>query len=132
MRDYVVPGKAYLVYKEFPLPMHNHSKEAAVYACASARVGKYEQVADALFRNQPAWAGDGKVFETVSSALSPAEQKKVQDLAKDPTILNEVQQDLQEGQFLRTPVGKGGCSLPKGSRRPFRRTTAGAEVSSQG
>jgi protein-disulfide isomerase len=99
MRDYVLPGKAYLVYKEYPLPMHNHSREAAAYACAAARVGKYEQVADVLFQNQSSWAASGKVFETVSTALTPAEQKKVQILAKDPAVLSEVQQDVQEGQL---------------------------------
>jgi protein-disulfide isomerase len=97
MRDYVLPGKAYLVYKEFPLPMHPHSREAAAYACAAARVGKYSQVADVLFQNQPSWAADGKVFETVATALTPAEQKKVQTLAKDPAILSEVQDDVSEG-----------------------------------
>lgn len=101
MRDFVTPGKAYLVYKEFPLPMHSHSKEAAAYACAAARIGKYEQVADALFMNQPSWADSGKVFETVASVLSPADQKKVQALAKDPAVLSEVQQDMDEGQQER-------------------------------
>jgi protein-disulfide isomerase len=101
MRDYIVPGKAYLVYKEFPLPMHNHSREAAAYACAAARVGKYQQVADALFQNQPTWAADGKVFETVSTALTPAEQKKVLALSKDPSVLSEVQEDVQEGELER-------------------------------
>src|SRR5215468_7889368 len=98
MKDYVVPGKAYLVYKEFPLSQHNHSREAAAYACAAARVGKYEQVADALFQNQPAWAENGKVFETVASALTPAERTKVQALAQDPSVVNEVQSDYMEGQ----------------------------------
>src|SRR5579875_525072 len=101
MRDFVIPGKAYLVYKEFPLPMHNHSREAAAYACAAARVGKYEQVADVLFQNQPTWANDGKVFQTVASVLTPAEQKKVEMLAKDPAVLAEVQDDVQEGQVKR-------------------------------
>jgi protein-disulfide isomerase len=101
MRDFVIPGKAYLVYKEFPLPMHNHSREAAAYACAAARVGKYEQVADVLFQNQPTWANDGKVFETISTVLTPAEQKKVQVLAKDPAVLAEVQGDVDEGQAKR-------------------------------
>jgi protein-disulfide isomerase len=98
MRDFVTPGKAYLVYKEFPLPMHAHAREAANLACASARVGKYEQVADVLFQNQPAWEENGKVFETVSKVLSPADQKKVQALAKDPSVLREVEQDMLEGQ----------------------------------
>jgi protein-disulfide isomerase len=101
MKDFVVPGKAYLVYKEFPLNQHSHAKEAATYAVAAARVGKYEQVADALFQNQPSWAADGKVFETVATALTPAEQKKVQALVKDPGVLNEVAQDVQEGMDER-------------------------------
>jgi protein-disulfide isomerase len=101
IRDYVVPGKAYLVYREFPLPGHNHSREAAAYACAAARVGKYEQVADALFQNQPSWSNDGKVFETVAAALTPAEQKRVQALAKDPAVLSEVDQEVLEGQAER-------------------------------
>ena len=101
MRDYVNTGKAYLVYKEFPLQMHSHSREAAAYACASARIGKYDKVADVLFQSQPSWSENGKVFESVASVLSPAEQKKVQELAKDPSILSEVNQDVAEGQQER-------------------------------
>jgi protein-disulfide isomerase len=118
MRDYVIPGKAYLVYKEFPLPMHNHSREAAAYACAAARVGKYEQVADALFRNQPSWANDGRVFDTVATALTPAEQTKVKLLAQDPGVVAEVQNDVMEGQREQvnaTPtmiIIKGGKKYP--------------------
>ena len=120
MRDYVMPGKAYLVFKEFPLPMHAHSREAAALACASARVGKYEQVADALFINQPAWENSGKVYETVASVLSPSEQKKVQALAKDPAVLKEVEDEMQEGQRERvnqTPtmiIIRGGKKYPIG------------------
>jgi protein-disulfide isomerase len=77
--------------------MHAHAKEAATYAVASARVGKYEQVADALFQNQASWGVDGKVWETVASVLTPAEQKKVQMLVKDPGVLSEVAGDMQEG-----------------------------------
>jgi protein-disulfide isomerase len=125
MRDYVVPGKAYLVYKEFPLPMHNYSREAAAYACAAARVGKYEQVADALFQNQNTWASNGSVFATVATALSPTEQKKVQTLAQDPAVVNEVQQDLLEGQreaINQTPtmiIIKGGKKYPIAGTLPY-------------
>jgi protein-disulfide isomerase len=120
MHDYVLPGKAYLVYKEFPLAMHAHAKEAAAYACAAARVGKYEQVADALFKAQPTWSVNGQVFQAVATALTPAEQKKVQALAQDPAVLAEVQQDMQEGQMERvnqTPtmiIIRGGKRYPIG------------------
>src|ERR1035437_7299347 len=91
--DFVTPGKAYLVFHEFTLtgPSHEHSKTASMYAAAAARVGKYQQVADALFLTQSAWAMSGKVWETVSPALTPVEQKKVQVLMKDPAIAAEVQ-----------------------------------------
>ena len=96
-KDYVIPGKVYLVSREFPLPMHQYSREAANYATAAARLGKYEQVADALFLNQVAWEANGKVWDTVANVLTPAEAKKVQLLAKDPSVLSEVQHDLEQG-----------------------------------
>jgi protein-disulfide isomerase len=98
VRDYVVPGKVFLVSHEFPLPMHPYSREAANYATAAARIGKYQQVAAALFKNQVAWSANGKVWDAVAAVLSPTEQKKVQELAKDPTVVGEVQQDVQFAQ----------------------------------
>ena len=107
--DYVTPGKAYLVFHEFTLtgPSHEHSKTASLYAAAAARVGKYQQVCDALFLTQSSWAVSGQVWETVSPALTPAEQKKVQALMKDPAIAAEVQRDLEQGISMhvdRTPT----------------------------
>jgi protein-disulfide isomerase len=109
MADYVTPGKAYLVFHEFTLTGqgHEHSKTASMYAAAAARVGKYQQVCDALFLTQSSWAMSGKVWETVSPALTPVEQKKVQVLIKDPAIAAEVQHDLEQGiaaHVDRTPT----------------------------
>jgi protein-disulfide isomerase len=109
MADYVTPGKAYLVFHEFTLTGqgHEHSKTASMYAAAAARVGKYQQVCDALFLTQSSWAMSGKVWETVSPALTPVEQKKVQVLMKDPAIAAEVQHDLEQGiaaHVDRTPT----------------------------
>jgi len=107
--EYVTPGKAYLVFHEFTLtgPGHEHSKAASLYAAAAARVGKYQQVCDALFQAQSSWAVSGKVWETVSTALTPAEQKKVQALFNDPAVAAEVQHDLELGMAAhvdRTPT----------------------------
>jgi protein-disulfide isomerase len=99
MRDFVNTGKAYLIYKEFPLPGHQFARQAAAYACASARIGKYQEVADAIFQAQPVWEQNGNVFQAVASVLTPAEQKKVETLAKDPSVVGEVQRDVQEGQL---------------------------------
>ena len=47
------------------------------------------------------WAGRVPAFETVVVALTPSEQKKVQVLAKDPGVLSEVDQEVQEDKRNR-------------------------------
>ena len=103
IKDYVTTGKAYLVNREYPLniPQHVYSRQAAEYATAAARVGKYQAVSDALFRSQASWGMTGKVWETVAGALSPDEQKKVQALAADPAVKAEVQRDVDAAQKAR-------------------------------
>jgi len=97
--DYAIPGRVYIVLREFPLsgPGHPYSREAANDATAAARIGKYQQVADALFRNQMTWALNGKVWDTVASALTLPEQKKVRELAEEPSVTGEVERDWQAG-----------------------------------
>jgi protein-disulfide isomerase len=119
MKDYVNPGKVYLVNREYPLPTHSYAREAAVYATAAARVGKYAQVADALYQNQPSWSKDGNVFETVSTALTPAEQQKVQALAKDSGVLAEVQADIAAGQAERINQTPTGIIVHGGKKTPW-------------
>src|SRR5205085_12335418 len=74
---------------------------------AANRVGKYRAVADALFAAQPSWAMSGRVWEVVVSVLTPAEQKRVQELAKDPSVASEVKQDTDTGNRVglqKTPT----------------------------
>ncbi|HEY2016111.1 MAG TPA: thioredoxin domain-containing protein [Bryobacteraceae bacterium] len=99
VKDYVVPGKAVLVNREFPLSgqYHPYAEEAARYAVAAGRIGKYQQVSSALFDKQAAWVPSGKVWDAVASVLTPAEQKKVQELAKDPSVIAEVKREYDEG-----------------------------------
>jgi protein-disulfide isomerase len=99
-KDYVIPGKVFLVSREYPLPMHQFSREAANYATAAARLGKYQEVADALFKNQLVWEVNGKVWDTVANVLTPAEAKKVQSLAKDPSVLSAVERDVDAGKAV--------------------------------
>jgi protein-disulfide isomerase len=98
IKDYVIPGKVYLVSREYPLPMHQYSREAAAYATAAARLGKYQEVADSLFLNQITWGANGKVWDTVAGVLSPADAKKVQALAKDPSVMSVIQRDVDDGK----------------------------------
>jgi protein-disulfide isomerase len=119
--EYARHNKIYFIHREFPLPGHQYAKEAACLACAAERVGKYEQVCDALFRDQDSWGKSGKVADTACSALSPAEAKRVRVLAHDPAVIAEVDHDIALGQNLKlggTPamfIKSAGQSYPAGA-----------------
>jgi len=118
IQDFVKSGKVYVISREFPLQMHPYSREAAGYAVAATQVGKYQQVSDALFAAQQTWGTNGKVWDTVAAVLNPADQKKVQGLAKDPSVTGLVQQEVDLGNQLRvnqTPtiyISKGAKKYP--------------------
>lgn len=103
MKDYVIPGKVYLIYRYFPLPGHAYGRQSAELACACAQLGKYVDAANVLFATQAAWAKDGKVAETVDGILTPAQQKKVRILIKDPTVQGQIDRDLEEGRTIPVP-----------------------------
>ncbi|PYU47856.1 MAG: hypothetical protein DMG53_07890 [Acidobacteria bacterium] len=85
MEDYVSSGKVYLIHRDFPLPMHAHSRVAARYARAAAQLGKGESVEQALFQNQEKWEQNGDVDGTVAAVLSAAAMTKVR--AKNEGII---------------------------------------------
>jgi protein-disulfide isomerase len=100
IQEYVRTGKAFLVFREFPLdiPAHKYSRPAAALAVAAARIGKYQTVSDALFRDQGAWGASGNVWDIVAAVLSPEERKRVQALAGESSVLAEVQHDVDRGK----------------------------------
>ena len=80
INDYVASGKVYLVHRDFPLPMHPYSMDAARWANAAARIGRFETVDAALFDNQDKWTKDGSMEQYISAALGPTDFKRVQKL----------------------------------------------------
>jgi protein-disulfide isomerase len=118
VRDYALKNKVYVVHREFPLPQHAHSREAANYAVAAARFGKYDAVASVLFKNQTAWETSGRLWDFVASVLTEAERKKIEALVKDPGVTAEVQREQAAGvaaSIIQTPtviVSKGTDHYP--------------------
>ena len=99
MDNYVSAGKVYLIHRDFPLPMHAHSKVAAQYARAAAQLGKSEAVEQILFANQEKWEQSGDIDGTVATALSPAEMTKVRALVKGGTLDAAIEKDVALGRF---------------------------------
>jgi len=100
VKEYVSTGKAYLVYRYFPLPQHAFGRKAAELVCACAQIGKYEPAADALFAKQDDWSQNGNLDGTLAAVLTPAEMQKVLKLAGDPAVQSPIEHDLAEGRAL--------------------------------
>ena len=99
--EFALKGKLRLVHHDFPLPQHKHARQAAILAAAADRLGKYDEVADALFRQQETWSKAGGVDAVVDSVLTPDERKKLREIAKDPAILANIERDIQLGQRMK-------------------------------
>jgi protein-disulfide isomerase len=122
MRDVLVEygdsGKACIVYREFPLQMHAHAREAARYGHAAMRLGRAQwgQVADALFQNQQSWGASGDIESVVANVLSKnsldALHKELEDEASLEAAINaDINLGVQRGvnstpTFFVTSNGK--------------------------
>ena len=117
--NYVNTGKVHLIHRDMPLPVHAHSRVAARYACAAARLGKFEVVEHALFEKQDSWAASGDVDGTVASVLTPAEMTKVRALVKGGTLEAEIDRDSALGQTNRVNQTPTSIITSKGQTFPI-------------
>lgn len=99
--EYALKGKIRLVHHDFPLPQHQYARRAAGLAAAADRIGKFDQVSEALFRQQDSWSNTGKVDEAVDSVLTPDERKRIREIAKDPAIAAAIDRDLELGRKMK-------------------------------
>jgi len=102
VKDYVDPRKAYVVFRYYPESSQGNqlSREAAQLAAAAARIGRYEDAADAIYRTQQYWVFEGNVWQHVTPTFTPNEQKRIQALVKEPAIAGDVQADFNSGKML--------------------------------
>ena len=99
LQDYSSKDKVCIIYHEFPLSIHQYSREAARYAEATARLGqeKLLPVMDSLFTDQAQWSQDGSLESSVSKALSRDDFQKVKKMLQDPSINSEIEKEVQWG-----------------------------------
>jgi protein-disulfide isomerase len=109
INDYVAAGKVYLVHHDFPLPMHRYGYEASRWLNASAEIGQFASVEEALYDHQNDWAADGNIAKYVSAAMTPAEFKRVE------TIMHGCGYDsppgMKSANFATSPAAADTCSV---------------------
>jgi protein-disulfide isomerase len=77
--QYVIPGKVYLVHRDFPLDMHPYARPAARLANAAADLGQFEAIERALYDKQDEWSAKGNIDDVIASSLPPGQLKKFHD-----------------------------------------------------
>ena len=100
MDDYISTGKVYFIHRDFPLTGvlgHEHSREAALYETAAARIGRFEEVDAALYDKQADWTRTGNVDAVVAAVLSPKEMKRVREMVQGGKVDSYVNSDRSLG-----------------------------------
>jgi protein-disulfide isomerase len=100
LQDYASKGKVCVIYHEFPLTIHQYSKEAARYSEAASRLGLQSllTVLDSLFADQAQWSQDGNLDTVIAKALPRDEYRKLKKVIQDPSINQAIDKELQLGQ----------------------------------
>jgi protein-disulfide isomerase len=96
--DYVVPGKVYLVHRDFPLEIHPYARQAARLANAAAEFGKFEAMERALYDHQDDWSTKGNIEEVVATYFPAAEFKKFQTF--ESQHMNEINASIERDRAM--------------------------------
>jgi protein-disulfide isomerase len=100
LTEYADTGKVCVAYREFPLQMHSHAREAAHYGHAAMRVSVqvWGKVADVLFQNQEAWAASGDIESTIAKVLSKNDLDALHaELGKKASLDAAIESDINLG-----------------------------------
>jgi protein-disulfide isomerase len=96
--DYVIPGKVYLIHRDFPLDMHPYSHQAARLANAAAELGQFGPVERALFDTQDQWTANGKIEEAIASSVPAAQMKKIRDY--EAAHMNDINAAIEHDRMM--------------------------------
>jgi protein-disulfide isomerase len=106
LESYVADGRVYLIHRDFPLRGvvgHEHSREAAEYANAAARIGRFQEVDAALYDRQEIWTRGGSpsatVDATVAAVLTPRDMKRVRELVASGKLDTYIDSDYALGNL---------------------------------
>jgi protein-disulfide isomerase len=96
--DYVIPGKVYLIHRDFPLDMHPYARQAARLANAAAELGQFEAIERALYDHQDEWSTKGNIEEVMATYFPPAQFKKFQ--AFESQHISEINASIERDRAM--------------------------------
>jgi len=96
-------GRLRIVYRQFPLPMHNYAMDAAQAAEAAAIQGRFWEMSDLLFQNQNAWSKADNVqpiFEQYATTIGLDLAQFKADLGKRDLLDARIKADQDRGHAM--------------------------------
>jgi len=100
INDYVIPGKVYLVHRDFPLEMHPFARQAARFANAAAEFGQFEEAERALYDHQDEWSAKGNIGDVMTTYLSATQVKKYETFASQH--MDEINASIERDRTMGT------------------------------
>jgi protein-disulfide isomerase len=91
-----------LIFRNFPLAMHQRSRDAALAAEAAGLQGRYWEMHDRLFREQPVWSSAtdaGMWFDTYAETLG-LDMNQFRNDAKSDKVRERIDSDLARAKSL--------------------------------
>ncbi|MEP6714960.1 MAG: thioredoxin domain-containing protein [Terriglobia bacterium] len=127
INEYVKTGKARLLHRDFPLPMHQFARQAAMLADAAGELGFYEVASAQIFKTQAEWSQNGNIEIQLAKVLPPGDMQKVREMVKsNPRLEESISKDVAMGQNVdrieQTPtlvIVKNGVRQPIAPIPPF-------------
>src|SRR2546423_3837190 len=91
-----------VIYREFPLPIHAHAKEAAYAAEAAARQGRFWQMHDLLYREQPVWSksNDARALFNAYAGMLQLDLDRFKNDMDSSEVQRQVELDQQRGASI--------------------------------
>ena len=88
-----------VIFREFPLAMHAHAREAASAAEAAGLQGRFWQMHDLLFKEQSVWsnAPDVRALFTAYAGMLQLDVEQFKRDMDSPAIMQTIQADQQRG-----------------------------------
>ena len=96
--EYVIPGKVYIIHRDFPLDMHPYARQAARLANAAAELGQFEAIERALYDHQDQWTTRGNIDEVIAASFSAAQFKKFQ--AFEAQHINDINASIERDRTM--------------------------------
>jgi protein-disulfide isomerase len=91
-----------VIYREYPLPVHAHAKDAACAAEAAGRQGKFWQMHDLLFREQAVWSqsSDARALFNAYAGMLQLDLSQFRQDIDSPDVQRQVELDQRRGAAI--------------------------------